>query len=1458
MSDSITITQATNKVTVTAQGSVGLNAGGQIDGNLEVTGTLAVGGNQLGKDVRFWGATANKYFLWDASQDKVIITGDLQVDGTTTTINSTVVSIADPVFSLGGTSVPTSSDSKDRGIEHFYWDSTAGSGKRGFFGWSNADNAYKFLTDCPDPSGAEIFTGTAATVQLGHLNFVEGSGGQIQFNGTEKINIGTNNIGLRKPIYGMVSTIDIGLSSNPFRDGFFSGAVTVGAGSAGSPSLTFSSDSDTGFFNRTAGELNVAIGGSWIANFQSTGLKIYAGTGIFNRNGSAAAPSFTFGDDTDTGMYRKGADALGFSTGGTERVSIDSSGDVTLSTATPTIAIQSGSNEAEGSKIRLTEGATFNGAFIHYDGSANALNIGVHDPFNSTLSDDTNVITIPRDTGRVGIGTAAPSQKLTVEGNIELGTGGYIYGDTTTPYLRLSNAAGAVLGYSNAYISLGETFVYNSGGTERFRIVSSTGNVGINTSAPSGKLTSYVSATRQINLHSGSIGADFSVICDNSGNPAVQIKGTGTADLFSVLDNTTEVFKIADGGNVSVDGNISLDGTHKVSFGQGHSIAASGSKLNIIGFDNSAGINLITQGSAGGKAVNFQTGTHSSNFATVASIDDSGNLSLEGGITVEGPSASADGLHLKQQNYISFSDASSVYSRFRSSSTGIFQFQDGSYNIGIQLRTSGNSYFNGGSVSIGTTAPSDFATIAADDLVIKGANDTGITIATGNTTKECNINFSDGSGADSYRGTIQYKHVDDSMRLYAAAGERLRLESGGLVRVFGDLQVDGTTTTVNSTVVTIDDPVLTLGGDTAPSSDDNKDRGIEFRYYDGSAKVGFMGWDDSAGGFTLLKDATNSSEVFSGTAATLSAGAGNFVNSTTTVSIANSVYVPISISNTAGYAHAKINGFEIGGNTTATSEGYIKTSDNTRRLYLDTNGWRFVKSSAADGEVMRLTPDGDLGIGGITAPATKVHILNGTGNDPHIRLSDPNSSSTNDATGYLEVYHGNTTGRAGYFGMITNAEMAMATTCSSGNIGLYTGSGVRALSIDNSQRVGIGTTSPTGKLHVNVPNHNTVSLQLGNDQYTGGNPTHDLLMLNTGTMTWYLPDDGTTPGDLQFYSRHTSSYPFVIDSENSRVGVNNTSPAYTLDVVAGPTGTGNTYAARILNEGNHENRDVLLLQGGDDSFLGTTKFIVLADGDGTESAWIQGAVQGANGGVAINTTAADASNFVIDESGNVGINNGSPTCALDVTGGIRFSTGSVADADLTFQDGKRAQFGNSNDLTIQHNGSVTRMVNNTGQWSLEQQAAGQSLVMEADNGSGGVTAYLTLDGGNERINFAKPTQHADGVYFNMGSGNDFDMRHNGTDFQARCTTGAMNFLQATADQDLTLQADNGSGSPTPYITLDGSAETVVASKPLIQTPGTVDPANNGELAFTVVSNTSIKIKYKGTDGTVRSTTLTLS
>ena len=105
--------------------------------------------------------------------------------------------------------------------------------------------------------------------------------------------------------------------------------------------------------------------------------------------------------------------------------------------------------------------------------------------------------------------------------------------------------------------------------------------------------------------------------------------------------------------------------------------------------------------------------------------------------------------------------------------------------------------------------------------------------------------------------------------------------SSGVVEIWGDLLVQGTTTTVNSTTLTVDDPIITLGGDTAPQAADSLDRGVEFRYYQGSAKVGFFGWDSSyansniwtgTGGYRFLVDATNSAEIFSGTDAPVIAG----------------------------------------------------------------------------------------------------------------------------------------------------------------------------------------------------------------------------------------------------------------------------------------------------------------------------------------------------------------------------------------------------------------------------------------------------------------------------------------------------------------------------------------------------------------------------------------------------------
>jgi hypothetical protein len=152
--------------------------------------------------------------------------------------------------------------------------------------------------------------------------------------------------------------------------------------------------------------------------------------------------------------------------------------------------------------------------------------------------------------------------------------------------------------------------------------------------------------------------------------------------------------------------------------------------------------------------------------------------------------------------------------------------------------------------------------VVAGKLAINGTAITStaaeLNILDGVTTSAAELNFVDGVTSN-----IQ-DQLDDKAPL--ASPTFTGTVNAAALTLSGDLIVSGTTTTVNSTTVTLDDPIITLGGDTAPGSDDNKDRGVEFRWHDGTgAKTGFFGFDDSNGYFGFIPNATNTSEVFTGT-----------------------------------------------------------------------------------------------------------------------------------------------------------------------------------------------------------------------------------------------------------------------------------------------------------------------------------------------------------------------------------------------------------------------------------------------------------------------------------------------------------------------------------------------------------------------------------------------------------------
>jgi hypothetical protein len=110
------------------------------------------------------------------------------------------------------------------------------------------------------------------------------------------------------------------------------------------------------------------------------------------------------------------------------------------------------------------------------------------------------------------------------------------------------------------------------------------------------------------------------------------------------------------------------------------------------------------------------------------------------------------------------------------------------------------------------------------------------------------------TGAASVGGNFS---VDGNVTLGNATSDTVN--TSGNLTVGGDLTVNGTTTSVNSTVISLDDPVLVLA-DNSGTTVDGIDRGIRFKYGDGTAtKEGFFGFDHQTERFVFTKD-----EDFSG------------------------------------------------------------------------------------------------------------------------------------------------------------------------------------------------------------------------------------------------------------------------------------------------------------------------------------------------------------------------------------------------------------------------------------------------------------------------------------------------------------------------------------------------------------------------------------------------------------------
>ena len=146
-------------------------------------------------------------------------------------------------------------------------------------------------------------------------------------------------------------------------------------------------------------------------------------------NGSASSPSITFTGDTNTGIFSPGADSIGFAEGGSEIARFDSSGNFGIGTTSPAARLHVVAPSTTAESLTWNAAA---GQILRNENSELAIGLSNASPYNMYIQGRQNTnaardIIVQPLGGNVGIGTTNPTYPLTVGNNKQIGglnTGG--------------------------------------------------------------------------------------------------------------------------------------------------------------------------------------------------------------------------------------------------------------------------------------------------------------------------------------------------------------------------------------------------------------------------------------------------------------------------------------------------------------------------------------------------------------------------------------------------------------------------------------------------------------------------------------------------------------------------------------------------------------------------------------------------------------------------------------------------------------------------------------------------------------------------------------------------------------------------------------------------------------------------------------------------------------------------
>ncbi len=186
----------------------------------------------------------------------------------------------------------------------------------------------------------------------------------------------------------------------------------------------------------------------------------------------------------------------------------------------------------------------------------------------------------------------------------------------------------------------------------------------------------------------------------------------------------------------------------------------------------------------------------------------------------------------------------------------------------------------------------------------------------------------------------------------------------------------------------------------------------------------------------------------------------------------------------------------------------------------------------------------------------------------------------------------------------------------------------------------------------------------------------------------------------------------------------------------------------------------------------------------------------------------------------------------------------TAAGNLSFGDGLAAHFGASNDLRLRH--STNSFIENfTNTLRIINYADDSDITIESDNGSGGVTPYITLDGSAVTTFFNKNTRHTDQIRAQFGNSSDLAIYHTGFDSYLDNATGHFVIRNQADNKDIVFQSDDGSGGLADYMRINGTNTNIAVSKTMVF-------ADNSKASFGAAED--LRIKHDGSSSIIENIT----